>query len=254
MVTNAPGWMKNELQIYGAAALAQRIRNRWRFRVQAHERGLDGIFDVSQFPEGYRRRLFDSHRAFTVYRARPTGNRVVYLRSRVRSLIHFHRPDGGWGELVPASRLTVLPIPGDHGSVLYPLWRDGRGLGDSAGAGAGRPLLTALDLVQQAGELRVTRPLVVRTLALDGLRERGDCRRAQKLRQRDVHAELLPHPREHTHGEQRVAASRKKRLVSAEAIVTEQLPPDAGDRLLDDRAVGPRDRRRVKPVSHPRVH
>jgi hypothetical protein len=23
---------------------------------------------------------------------------------------------------VPTSRLTVLPIPGDHGSVLHPLW------------------------------------------------------------------------------------------------------------------------------------
>ncbi len=122
MVANVPGWITNELQIYGAAALAHKIRNRWRFRVQAHG-GLDEIFDVSQFPEGYRRRLFDSHRAFTTYRARPTGNRVVYLRSRVRSLIHSHRPDGGWGELVPAPRLTVLPIPGDHGSVLYPRWR-----------------------------------------------------------------------------------------------------------------------------------
>jgi len=45
------------------------------------------------------------------------------LRSRVRSLLHFDRPDGGWGEVVPESRLTVLPIPGDHGSVLYPRWR-----------------------------------------------------------------------------------------------------------------------------------
>jgi thioesterase domain-containing protein len=124
IAANAPGWITNELQIYGAPALAQRIRNRWRFRVQAHERGLDGIFDLSRFPDGYRRRLFDSHRAFTVYRARPTRNRVVYLRSRVRSLIHFHRPDGGWGELVPALRLTVLPIPGDHGSLLYPRWRE----------------------------------------------------------------------------------------------------------------------------------
>jgi amino acid adenylation domain-containing protein len=123
MLANAPGWMKNELQIYGAADLAQRIRNRWRFRLRANERGLDGIFDVSQFPEGWRRRLFDSHRAFTAYRARPTGNRVVYLRSRVRSLIHFDRPDGGWGELVQAGRLTILPIPGDHGSVLDRRWR-----------------------------------------------------------------------------------------------------------------------------------
>jgi amino acid adenylation domain-containing protein len=123
MAANAPGWLKNELRIYGAGTLAHRIRNRWRFRVQAHERGLDGIFDLSQFPEGYRRRLLDSHRAFTAYRAQATGNRVVYLRSRVRSLIHFDRPDGGWGDLVPASRLTVLPIPGDHGSLLYPQWR-----------------------------------------------------------------------------------------------------------------------------------
>ena len=35
MVANAPGWMKNELEIYGAAALTDRIRNRWRFRVRA---------------------------------------------------------------------------------------------------------------------------------------------------------------------------------------------------------------------------
>ena len=123
MVANAPGWVKNELQMYGAAALAQRIRNRWRFRIQARDRSLDGIFDVSQFTEGWRRRLFDSHRAFAAYRAKPTGNRVVYLHSGVRSLFHSHRPDGGWGEHVPAPNLTVLPIPGDHGSVLDPRWR-----------------------------------------------------------------------------------------------------------------------------------
>lgn len=124
MAMNAPRWLRNELQIYGAAALGQRIRNRWRFRVQAHERGLDGIFDLSRFPDAFRRRLLDSHRAFTGYQAHPTRNRVVYLRSRVRSLIHFYRADGGWGELVPSPRLTVLPIPGDHGSVLHAQWRE----------------------------------------------------------------------------------------------------------------------------------
>ena len=91
--------------------------------MRAQNVALDGIFDVSQFTEGWRRRLFDSHRAFTAYRAKPTGNRVVYLRSHVRSLIHLDRPDGGWGEHVPAPCLTVLPIPGDHGSALYPRWR-----------------------------------------------------------------------------------------------------------------------------------
>ena len=123
MVSNAPRWMMNELQVYGAAALAGRIRNRWRFRLQAHDGGLDRVFEMSQFPEHWRRRLLDSHRAFTAYRARPTGNRVVYLRSRVRSLVHLHRPDGNWGELVPAPCLTVVAIPGDHGSVLDPRWR-----------------------------------------------------------------------------------------------------------------------------------
>jgi amino acid adenylation domain-containing protein len=123
MAVNAPRWLRNELLVYGAAALAHRIRNRWPFRLKAHERGVAGIFNLSRFPEGYRRRLLDSHRAFTVYQARPTRNRVVYLRSRVRSLIHFHRADGGWGELVPAPRLTVLPIPGDHGSTLHMRWR-----------------------------------------------------------------------------------------------------------------------------------
>jgi len=123
MAANAPGWMKNELQIYGAAALSQRIRNRLRFRLQARERALDGVLDISRFTEGWRRRLFDSHRAFTTYQAQPTGNRVVYLRSSVRSLVHHHRPDGGWGELVPAPRLAVATIPGDHGSVLDPRWR-----------------------------------------------------------------------------------------------------------------------------------
>jgi amino acid adenylation domain-containing protein len=124
MAVNAPRWLRNELLVNGAAELARRIRNRWPFRLQAHDRGVAGIFDLSRFPDGYRRRLLDSHRAFTEYQTHPTRNRVVYLRSRVRSLIHYHRGDGGWGELVPAPRLTVLPIPGDHGSVLHARWRE----------------------------------------------------------------------------------------------------------------------------------
>src|SRR5262249_47393172 len=101
----------------------------------------------------------------------------------------------------------------------------GRRLGDSTGARAGRPLLIAFDFVQQSRELRVTCLVVVRTLALDCLRERGDRWRTQKIRQRDVDAQLLPHACEHAHGEQRVAASREKPFINAEAIVTEQLTP-----------------------------
>jgi thioesterase domain-containing protein len=209
MVANAPGWVKNELQIYGAADLAQRIRNRWRFRVQAHERGLDGIFDVSRFPEGYRRRLFDSQRAFTTYRAQPTRNRVVYLRSRVRSLVHFHRPDGGWGELVPPAQLTVVPIPGDHGSALFAHRREDvafqgmdaheqrerAGAGDPAGGEARQ------HTIPRAGG---------RALAFDGSASAATV----GARRKSGSATSMPgccRTREHTHGEQRVATSRKKR-------------------------------------------
>ena len=74
---------------------------------------------------------------------------------------------------------------------------------------------------------------MVRRLASDGFRERGDGGRAQKIRQRHLHAELLLHASEHTHGQQRVAAGFEKPFVSTEAIVSEQLFPDAGHRLLD---------------------
>src|SRR4030095_10468636 len=124
IAANAPRWLRNELQIYGAKDLARRLRNRLKFRVQAHGAGLEGIFDLSLFPESYQRRMFESHHAFVAYKARPTKNRVVYLHSRVRSLIHLDRPDGGWGQLVPAPQLTILPIPGDHGSVLAPRFRN----------------------------------------------------------------------------------------------------------------------------------
>ena len=57
------------------------------------------------------------------HRPRPTANRVVYLRCRVRNLVHRHRPEGGWGRYVAAESLDRSAIPGDHGSALHARWK-----------------------------------------------------------------------------------------------------------------------------------
>jgi thioesterase domain-containing protein len=63
--------------------------------------------------------LFDSHRGVHhISSAADRQSRGLPAQSGP-SAPHFHRPDGGWGELVPAPHLSVLPIPGDHGSALF---------------------------------------------------------------------------------------------------------------------------------------
>ena len=123
IAANVPRWITNELSLYGAPAIARGVLRRLPSRKRAADGGLGRMFDLPKFPEGYQRRLKENFNAFTAYRPAPTHNRVVFLRSRVRSLIHSDRPDGGWGALVPAPLLTVLPIPGDHGSALHERWR-----------------------------------------------------------------------------------------------------------------------------------
>lgn len=80
-------------------------------------------FDWPNLPVLYRRRLSQSYTAVRNYRPRPTENRLLYLRSRVRKLIHRHRPDGGWGQYVRPDSLGVYVIPGDHGSALHARWK-----------------------------------------------------------------------------------------------------------------------------------
>jgi acyl-CoA synthetase (AMP-forming)/AMP-acid ligase II/thioesterase domain-containing protein/acyl carrier protein len=123
MVTNAPAWLRNELSVYGPRALRQRVAVRLPFRVGINGGGLERMFDLSRFSDEFRARLTDGYRAFCLYQPRPTCNRVSYLRCGVRPLFHVDQPDGGWEQLVPATRLRVLQIPGDHGSALHARWR-----------------------------------------------------------------------------------------------------------------------------------
>jgi hypothetical protein len=80
-------------------------------------------FDWTSLPVVYRRRLSQSYTAVRTYRPQPTENRVVYLRCRVRNLVHRHRPDGGWGRYVSAESFETHTIPGDHGSALHARWK-----------------------------------------------------------------------------------------------------------------------------------
>ncbi len=116
MAANFPRWIVNEWRFYGLAALWTRMRRRVASRAATSAAGLVDpslagedprslrtvmrAFDWASLPLLYRRRLSQSYTAVRNYRPRPTANRVVYLRCRVRNLVHRHRPDGGWGRYV----------------------------------------------------------------------------------------------------------------------------------------------------------
>jgi thioesterase domain-containing protein len=126
IASNVFPWIVNELSYYGPRHLGRRAWDRWRFRKgtgDEHHDRLNQVFDLSRFPEVYQRRLRQSRQASAAYRPRVTENRVFYLRSRIRSLIHAYQPDGGWGTIVPRELLTVRTLPSDHGSALHPRWR-----------------------------------------------------------------------------------------------------------------------------------
>ena len=81
------------------------------------------MFDLNNYSSLYQDRLTQSYLAFITYRMQPTNNHVVYLKSRIRNLIHRHSPNGNWENLVSRGALDVISIPGDHGKPLHKLWR-----------------------------------------------------------------------------------------------------------------------------------
>jgi amino acid adenylation domain-containing protein len=138
MADNFPRWLVNGWRIDGLGGLWTWTRRRVVARAARAAaltdpdvggenpqsvRTVMRAFDWANLPALYRRRLAQSYTAVTNYRHRPTRNRVVYLRCRVRKLVHRHRPDGGWCHHVPPESLETLMIPGDHGSALHRRWR-----------------------------------------------------------------------------------------------------------------------------------
>jgi thioesterase domain-containing protein len=131
MAANAPRlWIFN-MRTYPARNVARRAARLmcfWRWwrrsrlsaempeKAEAEERpSING-----ELPSLYRQRRAVAARALCAYRPRPTGNRIVYVRSRVRRLIHRRRADGGWGRLVPDHALTIRHLSGNHVSALEP--------------------------------------------------------------------------------------------------------------------------------------
>ena len=135
---NAPRWLVNELRVYGVGDLVQRIQRRLESKrttpdaasdpptallEQYAVREMHQMFDLNNYSSLYQDRLIQSYLAFITYRMQPTKNHVVYLKSRIRNLIHRHSPNGNWENLVSRGALDVIPIPGDHGKPLHKLWR-----------------------------------------------------------------------------------------------------------------------------------
>ncbi len=119
-----PSMVNEALVLRSQASRASRVGSvavqKGNWRDEHHDR-LNQVFNLSRFPEAYQRRLRQSRQASAAYLPRVTNNRVFYLRSRIRSLIHAHQPDGGWGAVVPPELLTVRMLPSDHGSALHAL-------------------------------------------------------------------------------------------------------------------------------------
>lgn len=129
MVRNFPLWIRNEVQVYGPLDLIHRARRKTKFMLTRRfaSKGNDSnkverIFDLKNYPSLYQDRLKQSYSAIRRYRYLPTAGRVVYLRSRVRNLVHRYSKFGGWDTVVEPEKLWVRTIPGDHGKPLFKKW------------------------------------------------------------------------------------------------------------------------------------
>ena len=138
MATNAPFWFVNEIRVYGLTELAKRFAryatfNRPKTTATKKEKSKDGLeetaeatarrmFDFSEFAPAHRQWLVQRYVAHRKYKTQPTENHVVYLRSRIKPLLHRHTPDGMWNQFTDDQQLSVYSIPGDHGQPLHELW------------------------------------------------------------------------------------------------------------------------------------
>ncbi|MCP4776278.1 MAG: AMP-binding protein, partial [Planctomycetaceae bacterium] len=138
IVCNVPRWLVNELRVYGVRDLIRRLLSRLENRQEKSddanddpkeateryaERAMHQMFDMSKYSTLYQKRVVQSYMAFISYRMRRTNNHVVYLKSRIRNLIHRHSPEENWNKLVNDGKLDVVTIPGDHGKPFYKRWR-----------------------------------------------------------------------------------------------------------------------------------
>ena len=138
IASNAPFWLVNELRVYGAGDLMQRFQRRLKSKRTSSDatdnpassleqyavRAMQQMFNLSDFSSLYQDRLVQSYLAFIAYQMQPTNNHVIYLKSRVRNLIHRHSHNGNWDNLVNPGSLDVFTIPGDHGEPLHDLWQN----------------------------------------------------------------------------------------------------------------------------------
>ncbi len=72
-----------------------------------------------------------------------------------------------------------------------------------------------------------------RVRGFDGRREPGHRRRLEQGAQRQLDAEDLARPRDHTGGEQGVSAKSKEVLVHPDPLAAQDIGPEAGEQLLD---------------------
>jgi thioesterase domain-containing protein len=125
-VSNVPPWVANFTANTTASQkkdLIHRKLRSWRRRMaatiarQPSNIHLEDAVDMRRVPDDFRKCMDTNHRAFLSYSPGRYSGRLVLFRANVRPFFHGFTPDLNWGQVVSGG-VEVVPIPGNHGSIL----------------------------------------------------------------------------------------------------------------------------------------
>jgi thioesterase domain-containing protein len=125
-LANVPPWVMNFAVDTTASQKMYDIRRKlrsWsrRFAAMAARQPatdhLDDAIDTRRVPDDFRKCMATNYHAFQSYSPGPYSGHLVLFRAKVRPLLHGFTPDLNWREVV-AGGVEVIPIPGNHGSIL----------------------------------------------------------------------------------------------------------------------------------------
>jgi thioesterase domain-containing protein/acyl carrier protein len=103
-----------------ACAAWHRTLNLLRRAAVSGEREVGEIFAGRALPEPFRQLLEKHYQAMRQYVPKVYAGRVTLFRARVRPLLRPRADDLGWGRLAGGG-LEIIPVPGNHETMLKPL-------------------------------------------------------------------------------------------------------------------------------------
>ena len=123
-IANLPKWFRVDFRTTDEKAnmdrlrragriLRRKLRQMWSPSSEAHQRRLD---DHMRVPDHLRVAGDVNLRAFLSYQPGPYDGSITLFRAYAQPLISSHSADLGWSSF--AKSVTVVPVPGNHGSQM----------------------------------------------------------------------------------------------------------------------------------------